>query len=160
MSCASDLTVISALPSKYCWIHIPKNPEHCWLLSHLYNLYYSQPVGTTTGVESTNFCWVFELRSANLSLKLDPHCFNVRSKRDLQTSGILSKTTGMVLWNDRNGSLRRQHGLKHRICVQHSTNCRVWSWFGDVRNSRIRCRNFDVWRQVVQKQLRAAFNIR
>ena len=48
---------------------------------------FSQPVGTT-GVESTNFCWVFEFRSANLSEKLDPHCFNARSKRDLLPSGI------------------------------------------------------------------------
>jgi hypothetical protein len=38
---------------------------------------------STTGVESTNFCWVFEFRSANLSVKSDPHFFNARSKRDL-----------------------------------------------------------------------------
>ena len=100
-------------------------------ISVFYCSIFSQPVGTT-GVESTNFHWVFELRSANLSLKLDPHSFKVRSKRDLQPSGNAKKgwkTTGMaypiIYANVRNGSLRRQHELKHRICVTDSTNCRV-----------------------------------
>jgi hypothetical protein len=67
-------------------------------ISVFYYSIFSQPVGTT-GVESTNFHWVFELRSANLSLKLDPHSFKVRSKRDLQPSGNAEKR----LENDRNG---------------------------------------------------------
>ena len=100
-------------------------------ISVFYCSIFSQPVGTT-GVESTNFHWVFELRSANLSLKLDPHFFNVRSKWDLQPSGKAEER----LENDRNSLsdhvrkrqewfFRRQHELKHRICDFSSTVCYI-----------------------------------
>lgn len=74
------------------------------------------------------------------------------------------KTTGMaypiIYANVRNGSLRRQHGLKLWICVIDSTKCRVWSWCSHLSSSRVRGRNFNTWRLVVKKQVRALFNMR
>jgi hypothetical protein len=54
-----------------------------WMLDEVQGyLDYSQPVGTT-GVESRNVYWVFGFRRVNRALRLDPHSFNARSKRDL-----------------------------------------------------------------------------
>jgi hypothetical protein len=57
----------------------------CYILFYRTNVTssaFSQPVGTT-GVESRNVYWVFGFRRVNRALRLDPHSFNARSKRDL-----------------------------------------------------------------------------